>query len=525
MWDPLSQIESELHPLERDVLHTLKKSSILWESQLIEETGLNESRLSMALGWLLTKEIVSVQKAERSISISISDVGRKYVRESLPEEKILGRFKKGEKVSVRDLQASSGMDSLEVSTAIGNLKRHQIINVGEGGLLELTINELPPLVAVTLKELLVRLSETNKPVQMDHLLSPTGSTEVRYLLEDFLDKKWKTRGVIKRHEAKSRQIVLTDLGRQLVVKLGAIRETKEETVQLTQDDLKQGTWREKVYRKFNIGLKPPRQAIGRKHAYREFLDSVKSRLTSMGFTQMQGPLVESEFWNSDALYMPQFHPARDIHDVYFIKHPRTISNLPEPFASQVAETHRSGWESGSQGWRYDFDLERAKRFVLRSQGTAVSARTLSENPRVPGKYFSIARCFRYDLVDATHAPDFYQIEGIALGAQINFRVLLGLLRLFAHKMARATEVRYVPAYFPYTEPSVELHVRHPALGWMELGGAGLFRPEVTLPLGIEVPVIAWGLGLDRMAMMALGIKDIRDLFSSDLDLIRGQRIR
>ncbi len=289
--------------------------------------------------------------------------------------------------------------------------------------------------------------------------------------------------------------------------------------------LKDGSWRGKNFRKYNISLRPPRLAIGRKHPYREFLDQVKSRLVAMGFVEMRGPLVESEFWNMDALYMPQFHPAREIHDVYFVKKPVYSKEIDEPYLSQVAKTHNDGWKTGSRGWGYKFDMERARRLILRSQGTAVSARTLAGKPGIPGRYFSIARCFRYDQVDATHAPDFYQVEGIVLGEEINFRMLLGLLELFAVKMAGAGDVRFLPAYFPFTEPSVELHVKHPALGWMELGGAGLLRPEVTMPLGIKVPVIAWGLGLDRMAMIALGIDDIRDLFSSDLDMIRTKRVK
>jgi phenylalanyl-tRNA synthetase alpha chain len=304
----------------------------------------------------------------------------------------------------------------------------------------------------------------------------------------------------------------------------------EEINQLTPDLLKDGGWRGKTFRKYNIGLKPSRIAAGKKHPYREFLDLVKAKLVAMGFEEMRGPLVESEFWNNDALYMPQFHPARDIHDVYFVKDPQYARSIPEPYLSQVTQTHRSGWKTGSVGWRYLFDAQRAKRLVLRSQGTAVSSRTLAGQspngePKIPGKYFSMARCFRYDQVDATHACDFFQVEGIVLGEEINFRTLLGLLQLFAVEVAKAKEVKFLPAYFPFTEPSVELHVRHPKLGWMELGGAGLFRPEVTLPLGVEVPVIAWGLGLDRMAMVALDIADIRDLFSTDLDLIRTKRIK
>jgi phenylalanyl-tRNA synthetase alpha chain len=227
----------------------------------------------------------------------------------------------------------------------------------------------------------------------------------------------------------------------------------------------------------------------------------------------------------DAMYMPQFHPARDTHDVYFVKEPTHSSAIPEPFLRQVKQAHETGWKTGSTGWGYRFDPLRARRLVLRSQGTAVSARTLAGKPKVPGKYFSIARCFRYDQVDATHAPDFYQIEGIVLGKDINFRTLLGLLNLFAREIAQAQESKFLPAYFPFTEPSVELHVRHPRLGWMELGGAGLFRPEVTRPLGVDIPVIAWGLGLDRMAMVALEIHDIRDLFSADLEMIRSKRVQ
>ena len=139
-----------------------------------------------------------------------------------------------------------------------------------------------------------------------------------------------------------------------------------------------------------------------------------------------------------------------------------------------------------------------------------------QRARQPGKYFGMARCFRYDEVDATHAPDFFQVEGIVASEKTSFRHLLGLLEVFAREVARSKEVKFVPGYFPFTEPSVEVHMKHPELGWIELGGAGIFRPEVTQPHGVDVPVIAWGLGLDRMAMVALGVKDIRHLFTNNL---------
>jgi phenylalanyl-tRNA synthetase alpha chain len=284
--------------------------------------------------------------------------------------------------------------------------------------------------------------------------------------------------------------------------------------------LKDGSWRDQKFRAYNLGLPPARLQAGRKHPYMEFLDGLKRTLLSMGFEEMRGGLVENEFWNNDALFMPQFHSARDIHDAYFVKQPRSAREIEEPFATQVAAAHENGWETGSKGWGYKFDMEKTLQLILRSQGTALSARQLAKGAKVPGKYFAIARCFRYDQVDATHLSDFFQVEGIVLGHDIGFTHLLGLLDLFAKEVARADETMFAPAYFPFTEPSVELHAKHPKLGWMELGGAGLFRPEVTEPLGVDVPVIAWGLGIDRMAMVALGIDDIRDLFSQDLDRVR-----
>jgi len=240
---------------------------------------------------------------------------------------------------------------------------------------------------------------------------------------------------------------------------------------------------------------------------------------------MSGPLIESDFWDMDALFMPQFHSARDIHDAYYIKDaPRP--DLPRKIVEKVRSVHENGGETGSKGWRYDFDVDQTHQSLLRTQTTACSARMLgSGNVKIPGKYFAVARNFRYDVIDATHLPDFNQTEGIILGEDLNFRHLVGLLQLFAREFADAQEVRIVPGYFPFTEPSAELFAKHPKLGWIELGGAGLFRPEVVEPLlGRYVPVLAWGLGIDRIAMLKLGLNDIRELFSHDVEFLRKSKV-
>jgi len=240
---------------------------------------------------------------------------------------------------------------------------------------------------------------------------------------------------------------------------------------------------------------------------------------------MAGPIVETDFWDMDALFMPQFHSARDIHSAFYIKEPK-YGRIDENFIKKVKQAHENGFNTGSKGWQYKFDEKQSHRLLLRTQTTACSARKLSSKDlKIPGKYFAIGRCFRPDVIDATHAADFNQVEGIIVEENLNFKHLKGLLRMFAEEFCGTDEVKIVPDYFPFTEPSAELQAKHPEMGWIELGGAGIFRPEMVKPLlGKEVSVLAWGIGIDRIAMFNLGINDIRKLFSHDLEFLRNKKI-
>ena len=514
----ISQLLASLHPLETRFLLSFEQSEPITAADIMTRSGLDESRLDMAAGWLISKGLLAVSGEEIAVSVSLTETGAEYREKGTPETRIITALREGKQFTVKDVLQSWGMDPAEVSSAVGALKESKVVRIIQGGVLE-----LDKAADVSAYEFLLSVIKTvGDQGQPDLAVFTKEQTD---LIQANFHKRGKGKGIFRITEKKNRSYGLTNEGKTVAALLKNRGAVAEEASALTPDMLKQGSWRNKKFRSYNIALNPPRTGIGRKHPYREFLDYVKAKFTSMGFEEMRGPLVENEFWDMDALFMPQFHPARNIHDVYFVKDPASCGKIEAPFGKQVADAHKNGGTTGSRGWRYDFDIERAKRLILRSQGTAVSARTLASRPKVPGKYFSIARCFRYDAVDATHAPDFNQVEGIVLGDEITFKTLLGLLTLFGREIAKAGEFQFRPAYFPFTEPSVELHVRHPELGWIELGGAGIFRPEVTVPLGVDVPVIAWGLGLDRMAMVALGIQDIRDLFSRDLDLIRTKKIR
>ena len=513
-----SSLISSLHPLEIKVLLALRQAQgALKEEQMEQASSLEPSQLSMAVEWLLAKTLIHVASEKTTPIVSLTKTGAHYFEKYAPIERILSRVRKagetGKRLTIQDLQSQEELEPTEVSGAVGTLKKEGAIRIVAGGHVEATGGPSPSTEA--LRELLKQLRGTSKGLH-------TFPESMQRVINQYAVKRGNANEPFRIDDHVERTFALTPEGRSAADAL-VQQGVADEVSQLSPELLKDGSWRTKRFRKYTISLRAPRIASGKRHPYREFLDRVKTKLVGMGFQEMRGSLIETEFWNMDALYMPQFHPARDIHDVYFVKDPTHASEIAEPFFSRVAAAHRDGGDTGSTGWGYDFNEERAKRLVLRSQGTAVSARTLASKPNVPGKYFSIARCFRYDQVDATHATDFFQVEGIVLGQDIHFRTLLGLLELFAREVAQAKEIKFLPAYFPFTEPSVELHVQHPRLGWMELGGAGLFRPEVAWPLGVDVPVIAWGLGLDRMAMVALGIHDIRDLFTGDLEMIRTTR--
>jgi phenylalanyl-tRNA synthetase alpha chain len=293
-----------------------------------------------------------------------------------------------------------------------------------------------------------------------------------------------------------------------------------EIAQLTPDLIKTGEWKNKTFRKYDVSAPAPKVYVGKKQPYVQFLEEVRDKLIGMGFEEMKGPLVETSFWNCDALFIPQDHPAKSLHDLFYLKNP-SLGKLPdENLLSKVKATHEGGWVTESTGWGGHWEREEGKKLVMRSHTTAVSGRTLYEIGEKPGKYFTIDKNFRPEAIDAQHLAEFYQCEGIVVGKDLTFRNILGFLKEIAQSMG-TIDVKFKPGFFPYTEPSVEGFVKHPKLGWIEVLPAGLFRPELLRPLGIEdYQVLAWGIGIDRLAMAKLGITDIRMLFSDDLEWLR-----
>lgn len=510
----ISNIIKNLHPLETKVLLKYSDKDDLTSEKLINELNYKEGHANQAFSWLGGKELLKEVGRVAHTYYEITDMGRTLLKDGTVEERIVSFIKANGAKLLPEIAAGIGVEQKDIGSAFGQLSKEGVLKMNAEKKAEYTGKELPARISITSK-LLKNASEKENGLLDKAALSSEEQEVIATLAKKrgAADSPFK---VIERETVTYRLVADAAKVADALEKAGV---TGNEIGEITPKMLATGEWKNGTFRGYNISLQPARIIPGRTNPYVQFLESVKDKLCSLGFQEFDGPLVETEFWNGDALFMPQFHAARDIHDVYRIKNPTHAKSIEEPYLSNIARVHENGGDSGSRGWNYSFDREFTRRLILRSQGTVLSAHQLHK-AEVPGKYFGIARCFRYDKVDATHLSDFYQTEGIVIGEEANLRTLLGFLKMFATEIAGATEVKYVPGYFPFTEPSVEVHIKHPVLGWFELGGSGIFRPEVTKAMGIDAPVLAWGIGIDRMALMALGLNDLRELFCEDIERVR-----
>ncbi len=413
--------------------------------------------------------------------LKLTEEGKKYLKEGLPEKKLAELLEKG---SLSMAEAQKKIENLSVALQWG--KKNRWVDIEDG-----------------------KLVLVKKPVET---------------VEKYLEK-------IEKKEPIPENILKILFQRKLAVEERENERKKAEAFvgkeidKLTPELIKTGLWKETKLKPYNVEFIGKRIYSGKRQPYNIFLDSVRRKLIELGFIECRGQAIVQEFWNFDALYQPQGHPARDWTDVYTLKYPKKGS-LPDPkLVERVKETHENGWKTGSTGWGYAWSPEKAAHLMPIAHDTAVSPKILaSKDLKIPGKYFQIVRCYRPDILDATHLIEFNQVGGFIVGEDLNFRNLLGVLKMFAHEVAGAEQAKFTAGYFPFTEPSCEISAKHPELGWIEIGGAGIFREELTKPLGVDYPVIAWGIGIDRLAMFKLGLKDARSLFTSDLKLLREQKV-
>lgn len=246
------------------------------------------------------------------------------------------------------------------------------------------------------------------------------------------------------------------------------------------------------------------QKPGTQHPLSILRNEAFSVFTKLGFEIASGPELETEWYNFDALNVPKDHPARDMQDTFWLKSSPGDDSPDQP-------------EAG-------LGIKRSEKKVLRTHATSVSARMLERSAKehiVPAAYISIGKVFRNEATDMTHEMQFFQIDGCMIGENVSLANMKAVLLEFYKKMlGEDAEVEFRPSFFPFTEPSVEVHAKFKGK-WLEMMGGGMIHPQVLKNAGLDpekVQGFAFGGGLDRIAMIKWNIPDVRLFYQGDLRL-------
>jgi phenylalanyl-tRNA synthetase alpha chain len=493
---------------ERKILPYLKENNI---SLIAKGAELEEVAVLRSLDYLSNKKIITIKKSTKKI-VDLGVNGILYKQKGLPERRLIEIVSNKKSISLVDAKKSSDLNDNEFQAALGALKKKALVTLTEG-----MINFNGTIEEISRKSLEEQFLEI-LPCEYEKL-----EPEQKFGLESLKNRK----NIVEIKEINVIDFQLTDMGKEIIKDSTKItNETKDYLEVLTPQIISSGNWKGKKFRRYDVLSPVPKIWGGKTHFVNQSIDYARKIWAELGFKEMTGNLTQTSFWNFDALYTAQDHPVREMQDTFYIKDIK--GKLPEDkkLVAAVKESHEKGI-GGSKGWRYDWKEEPAKKVILRPHTTALSSNTLymlsklKEQKDKRGKFFAIGKCFRNETVDWGHLFEFNQTEGIVVDPNANFRHLLGYLKEFYKKMG-FNEVKIVPSFFPYTEPSVEIYAFNSARNvWMEVGGAGIFRPEVVIPLlGEYVPILAWGPGFDRALMGYYNIKDIRDLYSNDLNKLR-----
>ncbi|MEM2963530.1 MAG: phenylalanine--tRNA ligase subunit alpha [Candidatus Anstonellales archaeon] len=465
-----------LHQYEKRILLALRPlNHSLSLSETAKKASLSEDAAIKAAMWLAEKGLAKINSQSSKI-LSYTNEGESYLKNGFPEVSVTKKARAG--LSVENL------DPLELKIGLPWAKKKGWIEILSGKLV---------------------LTEKGAEVLTREVTNPYIPSEQELIL----------RGLAQASEKKTYTIELTSDGKNEAERTDL---SEEEINQITRQMLISGEWRGKKLREYDISSPVEETLCGKRHIISLLQNKISKIFQEMGFEEMEGKMIESSFWNFDALFQPQDHPARDLADTFYLEgeHPLPDNDLVQ----RIKKVHM-------RGWKYKWKESEAKKTILRTHTTSVSARTLYSNfkagIREGKKYFCIGKVFRNEATDYKHLAEFFQVEGIVVWEGATFCHLLGFLSEFYKKLG-FEKIRFRPSYFPYTEPSLEVHVWYePKKSWMELGGAGIFRPEVSLPLSERYPVLAWGLSLERPLMLLLGIEDIRSFYKNNIGFLRASR--
>ncbi|GMM32170.1 phenylalanine--tRNA ligase subunit alpha [Martiniozyma asiatica (nom. inval.)] len=473
--------------LQHQILQKLDSAGSISDSS-VAFPGVSSQELQAALNSLLARSMVAY-KAHESEIFSLTEEAKDIVANGSHEYRLLQKVLESlEGLKIADVDAAIGANA---KVAQGRAFKNKWI-AKDGDKLISKVESADDTTALQLKE-----------------IESTGSLSNKKNLS----------------ELKKRKLVISTKHFNFSIEKGIefSTEIKQFETDITAEMIQSGSWKNAQFKPYNFnteGVLPPSGAL---HPLNKVREEFRQIFFSLGFTEMpSNQYVESGFWNFDALFVPQQHPARDLQDTFYLKDPATaLPPSDKEYLENIKAVHQEG-AFGSIGYRYPWHLDESLRTVLRTHTTAISAHMLhklAQDPK-PTRLFSIDRVFRNEAVDATHLAEFHQVEGVFADYNLTLGDLIGFMQQFFEKMG-VTNLRFKPTYNPYTEPSMEIFSWHEGLGkWVEIGNSGMFRPEMLEPMGLpkDMRVLGWGLSLERPTMIKYGVSNIRELLGHKVDL-------
>jgi phenylalanyl-tRNA synthetase alpha chain len=481
---------------------------------IAEQIDEQEQAVTRAAFELEADDLVDVEEVVET-DLVLTEEGETYVYEALPEHSL---WVAALSVPADDVPAEIGqlagrgdIDEDEIEIALSNFARKGMGEIEEG-----RVTADPDFSIKDDSERALMRALSMGDVDRDEW----DETTIEQLLR---------RSLIEERERTIRRVTLTEAG---VTALMEGVEAAETVGQITPELLTSGEWEDVKFAEYNVEAPAETTHGGRYHPLRGMAERVKDVFVGMGFEEMEGPHVDADFYINDCLFMPQDHPARTHWDRFALESPEKIDEdaLPADLVERVRSAHLDGVGPDGEGYHSPWDLDFARALALRGHTTSLSVRYLAgiagEDVEPPQRYFSVEKAYRNDTLDATHLLEFFQIEGWVMAEDLSVRDLQGTFTEFYEQFG-ITDLEFKPTYNPYTEPSFELFGHHPETGELiEIGNSGIFRPEMLEPMDIEADVMAWGLALERLLMLATGAEDIRDVHGTlvDLDFLRSEEV-
>ena len=478
-----------LHPIERSILRSLSRQDNVPVERLAIGADLTIDQGRRGIEWLKFKNLISVSES----SISQVYLASGTASGALPERKLLNSVKEG-RSTIAEVVESGALKNEEINAAIAGARRNQWIQLIEG------------------KMIATALAEKKSPEEifLERLEDGVDAAKLSGEMKIGFELLKKRPNYIEIRDRKESRISLTEAGKALIPYLESDEKLER---QLTSELITSGKWKYVKFSALDVEAPAPAVYPGRRHPLVDIIEEVKEIFVGLGFSEIDGPIVQSGFWNFDALFTPQDHPAREMQDTFYISGQMQAIPASKEQIRRVALVHKNGWSDNWVG-------KEAERLVLRTHTTPVTLQHLAAVQPNIARFFSVGRVFRNEKVSYKHLVEFHQVEGVATAPHASLRDLMGLQKEFYAKMG-IKKVKFWPTFFPYTEPSLQSMVFNEKLQkWVELFGMGIFRPEVTAPLGIRNPVLAWGGGLERIAMLRFGLSDVRDLYGNKLSWLR-----